>query len=185
MKINPLEWSEVRETTFEAEGLLQLRSASPFALAVEAFGVETVLGEATSHKVALSDPSKVTLVGGEMKVYRKDVPSRVYRMTGEKFTNIDRLPQESGTVAEVTKALRMAKLEQRAMIREIREEHARNKAELAAAKAKAEEVVDDDDGAEAEAAAKAQADADAKAKAEADAKAKAEADAKAKAEAKK
>ena len=185
MKINPLEWSEVNETTFQAEGVLQLRSADPFAIAIETEGVEVVLGAASEHRVPLVGPSRVTLVGGESRVFRRDIPSRVYRMTGEKFTNIDRLPQESGTVAEVTKALRLAKLEQRAMIREIREEHARNKAELAAAKAKAEEVVDDDDGAEAEAAAKAQADADAKAKAEADAKAKAEADAKAKAEAKK
>ena len=136
MKINPLEWSEVNETTFEAEGLLQLRSAEPFAIAIETDGVEVVLGAAVGHRVSLVGPSRVTLVGGGMRVYRKDTPSRVYRMTGEKFTNIDRLPQESGTVAEVTKALRMAKLEQRAMIREIREEHARNKAELAAARAK-------------------------------------------------
>ena len=183
MKINPLEWSEVNETTFEAQGVLQLRSADPFAIAIETDGVEVVLGAASEHRVSLLWPSRVTLVGGESRVYRRDIHSRVYRMTGEKFTNIDRLPQESGTVAEVTKALRLAKLEQRAMIREIREEHARNKAELAAARARAEEVVDGDDDAEAEAAAKAKAEADAKAKADADAKS--EAEAKAKAEAKK
>ena len=77
-------------------------------------------------------------------VFIKDTPSRVYRMTGEKFTNVDRLPQESGTVAEVTKALRMAKLEQRAMLREIRETHERNKAELAAARAKEDALVEVD-----------------------------------------
>nr|QJB21519.1 MAG: hypothetical protein [Microvirus sp.] len=142
MKINPLEWSEVLETTFEAQGLLQLRSADPFAIAIETEGVEVVLGAASEHRVPLVGPSRVTLVGGEFRVFRRDIPSRVYRMTGEKFTNIDRLPQESGSVAEVTKALRMAKLEQRAMMREIREEHARNKAELAAARAKEEDLIE-------------------------------------------
>ena len=136
MKINPLEWSEVGETTFKAEGLLQLRSADPFAIAIETEGVEVVLGAASEHRVPLVGPSRVTLVGGESRVYRRDIPSRVYRMTGEKFTNIDRLPQESGTLAEVTKARRLFQLEQRAMIREIREEHARNKAELEAVRAR-------------------------------------------------
>ena len=142
MKVNPLEWSEVDETTFEAEGLLLLRSAALFAVAIETAGVEVCVGEASLHRIPLSEASKVTLIGGDMRVYRKEPPSRVYRMTGEKFTNIDRLPQESGTVAEVTKALRIAKLEQRAMIREIREEHARNKAELAAARAKEESLIE-------------------------------------------
>ena len=35
MKINPLEWSEVYETTFHAEGVLLLRSSQPFALSTE------------------------------------------------------------------------------------------------------------------------------------------------------
>lgn len=142
MKINPLEWSEVNETTFEAQGVLQLRSAEPFAIAIETDGVEVVLGAASEHRVSLLGASRVTLVGGESRVYRRDIPSRVYRMTGEKFTNIDRLPQESGTLAEVTKARRLFQLEQRAMIREMREEHARNKAELAAARAKGAAVIE-------------------------------------------
>lgn len=135
MKINPLEWSEVHETTFEAQGVLLLQSADPFALSVEAFGVEACVGAATFHRIPLPYPSKVTLLGGAMKVYRKVPPSRVVNMTGEKFTNIDRLPTESGTMLEVTKALRMLKLEERAMVRRIREER-----DLALAMTKAEEA---------------------------------------------
>lgn len=142
MKINPLEWSEVHETSFEAEGLLQLRSASPFALAVEAFGVQTVLGEATSHKVALSEPSKVTLVGGESKVYRRDIPARIVRMIGEKFTNVDRLPQESSAMQEVTKAVRKMKLEERAMVRRIRDERDLSLRLINQAKAKEPQVIE-------------------------------------------
>ena len=163
MKINPLEWSEVYETSFEAEGLLQLRSAAPFALAVEVFGVETVLGAATCHKVALAEPSKVTLLGGDMKVYRKDSPSRIVRMIGEKFTNIDRLPQESAAMQEVTKAVRKLKLEERATVRRIRDERDLSMRLIAEAKAKDLQVVEDDG--------KANADAEAKAKAVAEAKA--------------
>jgi len=74
------------------------------------------------------------------------------------------------TWSTVTKAVRLMKLEERAMIRRIREEAAASKAAIAAARAKADAVVEDDD-------------ADTKAKAEADAKAKAEAEAKAKADA--
>ena len=137
MKINPLEWSEVHETTFPAEGVLLLRSSQPFALSVESYGVSVAVGPETAHRIPLPEASQVTIVGGAAKVYRKSPPSRVVHMTGEKFTNIDRLPTESGTMLEVTKALRMLKLEERAMVRRIREE--RDLA-LAATKAKQAEV---------------------------------------------
>lgn len=42
----------------------------------------------------------------------------------EVFTNIDRMPDESGTVAEVTRALRMMEIERRAILSEIRSERA-------------------------------------------------------------
>lgn len=145
MKFNPLEWSQVDGKTFQAPpGLLQLRGAALFGVVVESHGVEAAYAFASEHRLTLPDAAKVTLIAVDgFAVYRKDRPSRVYRMTGEKFTNIDRLPQESGTVAEVTKAMRLMKLEQRALIRGIREEEARAKAAIAAAKAKAEAVVEE------------------------------------------
>ena len=145
MKINPLEWSELpHDQEIEApSGVLRLRGSGPFSVLLTTHGVTSVqfvAGEATL-RVPPETTFKVIPVKG-VTVFLKDAPSRVYRMTGEKFTNIDRLPQESGTVAEVTKALRMAKLEQRAMIREIREERERSKAEIAAARAKAEVLIE-------------------------------------------
>ena len=152
MKINPLEWNEVDETTFEAQGLLLLRSAAPFALSIETFGVAVAVGAATSHRVPLPEVAKVTLVGGEAKVYRKDPPPRFVVSNQETFTNIDRLPQESGTMLEVTKALRLMKLEERAIVRRIREEREITNAVLAARKAEEnpeEGVLDDEEAAEA------------------------------------
>jgi len=113
---------ELDETTFEAQGLLLLRSADPFALAIETLGVEVAVGPETFHRIPLAEPAKVTVLGGTMKVYRKAPPPRLVVSNEETFTNIDRLPQESGTMLEVTKALRLMKLEERAMIRRIREE---------------------------------------------------------------
>jgi len=173
MKLNPLEWNELNETTFPAQGLLLLRSSEPFALSIETMGVQVSVGPETAHRIPLPDVSQVTVVGGSAKVYRKAPPPRLVVSNEETFTNIDRLPQESGTMLEVTKAIRLMKIEERATIRRIREEREilDKVREARDAKAKADDdVVDGDD--------------EAKAKAEADAKAKAEADAKAKADAK-
>lgn len=144
MKINPLEWSEVHETTFPAQGVLFLRSSQPFALSVESYGVSVAVGPETAHRIPLSEASQVTIVGGAAKVYRKAPPSRVVHMTGEKFTNIDRLPQESGTMLEVTKALRMLKLEERAMVRRIREERDLALAMTRAKEAEETEVIEEE-----------------------------------------
>lgn len=143
MKINPLEWNEINETTFSAQGLLLLRSSQPFALAIETMGVEVAVGAETHHKIPLAEPSKVTVVGGKAKVYRKAPPPRLVVSNEETFTNIDRLPQESGTMQEVTKAVRLMKLEERAMIRRIREE--RQIAEMVIAQRKAREKAEQEE----------------------------------------
>jgi len=142
MKINPLEWNEVDETSFEAQGLLLLRSSQPFALTIETFGVAVSVGAETSHRIPLPEVSKVTLLGGSAKVYRKEPPRKFVVANEETFVNIDRLPQESGTMLEVTKAVRLMKLEERAMIRRIREEREITDAVIAARKAAEDEVIE-------------------------------------------
>lgn len=138
MKFNPLEWSEVHGEEFEVRaGIVQLRSALPFSVTVKCLGTEAPTGHDTSHRIALPETAWLILHASS-PVYKKDTPSRVVRMKGEKFTNIDRLPHESGTVAEVTKALRMLKLEERAMIRRIRQEREEAEAVLEAVKPKTE-----------------------------------------------
>lgn len=135
MKINPLEWNQVDETTFPAQGLLLLRSSQPFGLEVEAFGVAVTVGAETTHRIPLSQASKVTLLGGKAPIYRKIPEPRYVVSNEETFVNIDRLPQESGTMLEVTKAVRLMKIEERATIRRIREEREISDAVIASRKA--------------------------------------------------
>ena len=131
--MEPDQWRKNRSPL----GLLLLRSVSPFGLAIEVEGVEAAYGFATDFRVSLPEAARITLTpSGSAPIFRKDTPSRVVHMTGEKFTNIDRLPQESGSMLEVTKALRMLKLEERAMVRRIREER-----DLALAMTKAKDDV--------------------------------------------
>lgn len=148
MKINPLEWNEINETTFKAQGLLLLRSTEPFGLSIETMGVEVAVGAETSHRIPLAEVSKVTIVGGKAKVYRKTPPPRFVVSNEETFTSIDRLPQESGTMLEVTKAIRLMKLEERAMIRRIREEREITDAVIHARKAEADAKLEADDKAD-------------------------------------
>lgn len=138
MKINPKEWHHVKETSFQAQGLLLLRSSAPFAISLEVGGLEVAVASASEHNVPLSAPSKVTIIGGSAKVYRKTPPPRLVVSNEETFTNIDRLPQESGTMLQVTKALRLMRLEERAMVRRIREEREITESVIEARKARQE-----------------------------------------------
>lgn len=121
MKFNPTDWKEVKANAqIQVPAcLLQLRLTAPGVLFVTTEGVETLYGEGSAFRLSVPENSayEVKLSGG--KVYQRDIPVRTFADTSEKFTNIDRLPQESGTVAEVTKAVRMFKIEERATVRRI------------------------------------------------------------------
>lgn len=126
MKLNPLEWSQIPNgQEIEAPaGVVQLRGSAPFAVLVSSFGCASVQFVDAQARLRLPEASTLKVIPSQegVLVFMKDQPSRVVHMTGEKFTNIDRLPSESGTMQEVTRALRLMKLEERAMIRRIREE---------------------------------------------------------------
>lgn len=143
MKLNPLEWSQIEngKQIQAPSGVVQLRGSAPFAVLVSALGVETVQFVAAQTRLRLPEAATFKVIPSQegLVVFMKDTRSRVVRMTGEKFTNIDRLPQESGTMLEVTRALRLMKLEERAMVRRIREERAAAEEVIERAKPKAPE----------------------------------------------
>lgn len=126
MKFDVFSWDEVKPNVEnQAEkGTLQLRASAQAALYVTAQGVETLAGFASEWSLEIS----------EAVTYRLDAPKGVrlfkYRPfmdtsvspEGETFTNIDRMPHESGMMAEVTRARRMFEIEKRQMINEIRRE---------------------------------------------------------------
>lgn len=134
MKFDPLAWDEVSPNEENiCKGTLRVRSSREGALYVQVEGVEALYGLGTSFDV--QTPAEM--------IWRLDAPTdaRVFvqRMfgtsfecEGETFTNIDRMPHESESVAEVTRARRMLELERRAFLAEVRAENAAIAAQLAA-----------------------------------------------------
>lgn len=125
MKFDPFVWAEVQsnEKTETGKGILRVRCSAPAPLYVEAEGYEVLAEVGTAFEIDLS----------EAVTWRVDAPkgARIfwmpsaltsYRPQGEVYTNIDRMPHESGQLAEVTRAMRMFELERRATLKEIRAE---------------------------------------------------------------
>lgn len=107
------------------KGRLQLRLSAPAPVYVTAYGCEALAGFAAVFDLDLS--SEVTFrvdAPSDVRAYRFQPERTSVQSEGRSFTNIDREPQESHAVSEVTKALRMFKLEQRASLRELRAERA-------------------------------------------------------------
>ena len=128
MKFNPFSWSEVKpnESFQIPQGLLRLRCAPQAALYVDCQGVEALVGFGSSFEVETSEE-----MTGHVVSFSKDtrvfvfVPEQTSIVdSGECFTNIDRMPNESGAVLEVRRAMRELEFEKRAVLREIRAERA-------------------------------------------------------------
>lgn len=139
---------------------LHLRATQPFAVwGIDAEGELCLLAVGTEVSVEVSLREVRDEDGGEVfvatqpaefkvsgldgpngptpvnvQVYDPPASVTVSEAAGESFTNIDRMPDESGPLAEVTRALRMLELEKRAALEAIRA--ARDAARL----------VEDDDG---------------------------------------
>ena len=125
MKFDSLSWVEVSPVQAHDAplGRLRLNLSAPAAVYISQHGVETLLGYDSSFDVTLADHA----------TFRVDAPTktRVFihqhhdtsrPSIGQIYTNIDRTPQESGSVLAVRRELRKHALESRAYIREIREQ---------------------------------------------------------------
>lgn len=137
MKFNPTDWKQVKPNA-EIQVppcLLQLRLTSPGTLFVTTQGVEGLHGEGTSFRVSIPEGSSYKVnITAPGKVFQHQLVRRRFEDKSEKFTNIDRLPNESGPLQEVTRALRMMKIEERAMTQRIRQERADAEAVIERAK---------------------------------------------------
>lgn len=152
MKLNPLEWSEIKtnEEIIPASGVLQLRASAPFAVFVTSHGVESTQLVSSSARFVLP-PETTYKVISEGRVFVKDTPRRIIRMTGRKFTNIDRKPGESGSYDAVAQAVRQMAVDRHLRMLGIRakrdealvlieaEQTAQERAAAVAAKAAAEQ----------------------------------------------
>lgn len=127
MKFDPFNWNEVKpnEKVFAGQGLLRVRCSAPSPLYIEAQGVEALCGVGTAFEVETSEAVSFRVdapKGVRVFVHSPEVTSIV--AAGEVFTNIDRMPDESGNLLEVRRALRQLEIERRAVLREIRAERA-------------------------------------------------------------
>jgi hypothetical protein len=125
MLFNPINWFEVKpnEVHKTSKGRLRVQCSEAVPLYIEAEGVEALAGVSTSFDVELSTAARWRVgpqKGVRVFVY---VPERTSIVaSGEVFTNIDRMVDESGTVAEVTRALRQLELMRRSALAEIKAE---------------------------------------------------------------
>lgn len=125
MKFDLFSWQEVNlnEEIQARKGVLRVQSSATVALYVQAEGYEVLAGVGTSFSVDLSEAVTWRAEGPEgVRVFWQPPALTSFVCEGEVYTNIDRMPHESGQVAEVTRALRMFELQRREALREIRAE---------------------------------------------------------------
>lgn len=125
MRFDPNNWREVKpnEKVNVPQGVLRVCASDPGALYLETSeGVEALVGFGSAWDVETAEEMTFHVAlprGGRVFFF---VPSAsVVVQEGEVFTNIDRLPDESGSLAEVRRALRTLEMQRRDMLREMRE----------------------------------------------------------------
>lgn len=142
MKFDPTNWQEVptNEEIEARKGRLQLRCSAPAALYITAHGQEALYGYAADFDAEVTEAVSFRVEAAEgVRAFGFIAARSAVMFAGEVFTNIDRMPNESGNLNEVTRAMRVFELQRRAALREIRAE----RDALVAAKAKEQEAKED------------------------------------------
>lgn len=146
MKFDPFNWQEVKHEVEIQSGRVQVSCSAPSALYAEAQGVETLVGFGTAWDLDLSAPVTLRLDGPPTaRLFVALQYLVVDQPDAEMFTNIDQMPLESGSVLEVTRALRMMEINKRQTMAEMRELHAELMAQRGEAASEPELVVIEDD----------------------------------------
>lgn len=147
MKFDPTSWNEVKpnENHEALKGWLRVRFSAPCPLYIETHGVEALVGVGTAFDVEVAEAfSWKVIASGDVRVFVFETPDTTHKCEGTVFTNIDRMPEESGSLLEVKKALRMFELQKRDMLREIRQERDRAVAATRAAQQAQDPVLETD-----------------------------------------
>lgn len=125
MKFDLFQWSEGKpnEEIQAEKGWLRVRSSVVGALYVQAEGVETLVGLGSSWDLEVTSAVAWRVETPKAARVFYHAPRNAVRQTeGEVFTNIDRLPSESGNLLEVRRALRELEFMRRQTLRDIRAE---------------------------------------------------------------
>lgn len=125
MKFDPFQWHEVKanEEVQVAKGWLRLRCSAEVAAYLSAEGHEALLGLGASFDAEVSEEMTLRVDAPEgARVFLHRPRGSAFEPDQEVYTNIDRMPSESGNLAEVNRAVRLFEMQRRAALREIRAE---------------------------------------------------------------
>ena len=146
-KFNPLQWKEVKtnETLQAPKGRLLLRLSTPCPVYVSTEGYQVLLGFASEFDATFSEAVEVEIAAPKgARAFAFEPEGCSFTCLSETFTNIDRMPNESGALAEVTRARRQLEIEKRQMLAELRAETANMRASLYGKKDRSDEKADAD-----------------------------------------
>lgn len=124
-KFSPENWKEVKpnEKIELPQGRLWLRLTQESPVLVTSLsGVETLVGFDKEIDFEVTDAAYFVFTNEKARAWLFERPVEYFESDGEVFTNADRQPMESGTVSEITRALRLFKIEQASIRREANEE---------------------------------------------------------------
>ena len=147
MKLDFLKTHEVEDHAKDQptpQGGLQLRVSDPHAaIYVTGHGVEVLAGIGSCDCVFSQDADATFRVEAKKgaRSFLTLAPRQSYEPHGERYTNMDRMPSESGTMNEITRALREFKLKQNEVLREVKAQ----KRDLDLARAKSDQDAQPDD----------------------------------------
>lgn len=133
MKFDVFQWDEVKHgEERKAKGVLRVRCSASAPLYIEAEGYEVLASVGTAHEIDLAQEVSWRVDAPKaVRVFVQQAAQTAFDLSEEEvFTNIDRMPDESGSMAEVLRARRQFELERRSLLNELRAE----KAELRAAR---------------------------------------------------
>lgn len=130
MKLDLFAWHEVKPSVEFASkpGRVWLKASAPVAVYITAQGYEVLAGTGIEVDVSISETVTVRVeptIKGTVRVFWYAPHFPAHRGEGEVFTNPDRMVHESGSVAEVRRAMREMQLQQQAMLRDMRIERAK------------------------------------------------------------
>lgn len=114
MLFDATEWAEVTANKWLGctTGKLEIRTSGFSVLYIRQLGVEAIASSGHHHKVRVGKECEymVAIPDKDATVYVHTPTNPVLVVEAEKFTNLERKPQESGTLLEVKKAIRELQL---------------------------------------------------------------------------
>lgn len=122
MIYDAFQWKEIEvgKEIVIPQGRLILRLSQPGAVYITQQGYEGLAGYGADHDYQVTGYATYRVEAEKARAFVKQPDVVTYESTGNIFTNADRMPTESGSMLEVTRAMRLFRFEQQQTLREMR-----------------------------------------------------------------